>query len=66
MVFFQCLHIHTRFVVVAIHKTNGNDLDQVLIADIIFCQKHQMIIAVVPMRQLTVKAGTRCHIDLTA
>ena len=49
VVLFQCLHIHTRFVVVAIHKTNGNDLDQILIADIIFCQEYQMIIAVIPM-----------------
>ena len=66
MVLLQQLHIHTGSVVIALRKAFANDLRKVGIAHIVFCQKHQMIIAVLTARQFSVKAGMGCHIDLTA
>ncbi len=62
----QHFHIHPWFIIIAFHKTFGNDFDQIAISCIIFSQQHQMIIPVLPACIIPVKPGIRRHINLTA
>ena len=62
----QKLFVHSGLVIIAVHKSLGNNLHQVGISLIIFRQKHQMIIPVLSACHLTVKPGIGGHIDLAA
>ena len=66
MVLFQNLKIHSRFIIKAFYKAFGNNLHKVTVALVIFCKKHQMIIAVLPTSCFSVKPGSRRHINLAA
>ena len=66
MILPQHLHIHAGLIIVALRKAAAHDLCQVLISLIIFRKEHQMIIAVVPARQLPVEAGIWRNVYLAA
>lgn len=64
--FLQNLHIDTRLVIVPLRKTAADDFAQIRVTSIIFRQKHQMVIPVIPAGNLPVKTGIGRNIDLTA
>ena len=66
MIFFKKLQIHTRFIIETFHETFGHDFHQVRIALVIFCKKNKMVITVISAPDLTVKTGSRSHINLAA
>ena len=66
MVLPQKLLVHTGLIIISVHKPFGHDLHQIGIAGVILRQKDQMIITVVPARDLPVEPGTRRHIDLAS
>ena len=66
MKFLQNLHIDTRLVIVPLRKTAADDFAQIRVTSIIFRQKHQMVIPVIPAGNLPVKTGIGRNIDLTA
>ena len=55
MVPVQNLHIHPRFVVIALGKAPAHDLHQIGITGVVLGKKHQMIVPVLPACQLLVK-----------
>ena len=63
-VFPQKLLIHARLIIKPFGKAIGNQLNQIMVALIIFCQKHQMIIAAA--LALLCEARALRHINLTA
>ena len=64
---FQHLQVYSRFVIIALGKSAGHDLHQIVIACVILCQQHQVIIAVfIALPRLFTESGARCHIDLTS
>ena len=66
MVTVQHLHIHPGLVIIAFGEALAHDFHQVCITGIVFRQQHQMIIPVIPARQLFIKAGVGGHINLAA
>ena len=66
MIFFKKLQIHTRFIIETFHETFGHDFHQVRIALVIFCKKNKMVITIISAPDLTVKTGSRSHINLAA
>ena len=66
MVRLKDLHIHPGLIIKAVHVSLGNDLHQVLVALIVFRQKHQMVVPVLAMDIFPIKPGAGSHVDLTA
>ena len=66
MVFFQQFQIHSGLVVVALHKSGGNNFHQIAVSRIVLRQQHQVIIPALAGLRLPVEPGTRSHINLTA
>ena len=66
MVFLQHLHVHTRFIIIALRVATCHDLTEVVVSLVVFCKQNEMVIPVFSLYHLTVKPGTRCHIHLTA
>ena len=66
MVFLQCLPVHPGLVVITVHKTDGDDFHQILIALVVLRQQHQMIVPVIPVTGFPVKPGAGGHIDLAS
>ena len=65
--FTKYLHVHTRLIIISFCKSTGNDLHQIVISQIIFCEKNQMIIPVIPASDcFFIESGSRRHIDLTS
>ncbi len=63
---FQHFHIHARTIIETVYKAFGNNLHQIAVAFLIFCQQYQMIIAVFAADMFSVKTGIRRHIYLAA
>ena len=65
MVPVQNFHIYTGFIVISFRKATAYNFYQIFIAFVIFRQKYQMIVAILPAGYFLVKTGIRCHINLT-
>ena len=66
MIFLEHLRIHSRLIIKPLRKPDRDNLHQIGIPKIILCQKHQMVISILPPDILPIKARPRCHINLTA
>ena len=66
MVLVKNLHIDTRLIIIPLCKTNADNLHQIRIPDVIFCQQNQVVIPVLTTRKLLIKTRIRRHIHLTA
>ena len=66
MILTQKILIHTGLIIIPFCKSSGNDLHQIGISRIVFCQKYQMMISALSTGSLTVKPGIRRHINFTA
>ena len=65
MKFLQYFNIYPRFIIITFRKSSGYDLHQIVISDIIFCQKYQMVVTVITASDsLFIESGSRCNIDL--
>ena len=67
VILLQNLIIHPRFIVVTLCKSAGHDLHQIMVSQIIFRQKHQMIITVIPASDsFFIESRSRCNIDFAS
>ena len=66
MKFPQDFHIHTRPVIISFRMSPADDFRKILIADIIFRQKNEMVIPVFAAGQFFIKTGVWRNINFTA
>ena len=66
MILAQKFLIHSRFIVITFHKSFRNNLRQIRISFLIFCQKHKMIISVISSCDLAIKTRIRSHIHFAS
>ena len=65
--FLQKFHVHPGLVVVALRKSPGDKLHQIVISCVVLCQQHKMIVSALAVSPgLLVKPGARGHVDFTA
>ena len=67
MEFLQHFQVYSWFIVIAFRKSSGHDLHQIMVSQIIFRQKHQMIITVLPASDsFFIESRSRCNIDFAS